>query len=281
MKTKISIVLPTYNGEQYLAEAIESCLSQTFDDWELIIVDDCSTDSTPDIIQHYVAKDSRMDVIRHETNRKLPAALNTGFHRAQGEYHTWISDDNYYQPRALEAMSRYLDEHQDVDIVYTDAEIVDEAGSTLRIREVDPPIQMNQRNVIGWSFMYREQVFHRINGYDEDCFMAEDYDFWLRALRYFKASALHENLFVYRQHGRSLTGTRAVECKLASARMLLRNVPHLTWAPAREKALTYYECAGLFRRNGFYAQTARAWVMALLTAPAFTLKRATAYLRKS
>src|SRR5690606_22425727 len=111
----VSIVLPTYNGARYLAQSIESCINQTYTQWELIIVDDASTDDTPAIISHYVQLDSRIRTVRHSTNRKLPAALNTGFDMARGEYFTWTSDDNYYRPEALGVMVAFLESRADVD----------------------------------------------------------------------------------------------------------------------------------------------------------------------
>ncbi len=75
----ISIVLPVHNGSQYLAESIQSCLDQTMADWELVVVDDASTDLTPDIVAKFAAADARIRCVRHQINRRLPAALNTGF----------------------------------------------------------------------------------------------------------------------------------------------------------------------------------------------------------
>ena len=110
---KISIILPTYNGQLYIREAIESVIKQIFKDWELIIVDDCSSDNTLDIIKEYEKLDSRIRVIHNEVNKKLPASLNIGFSYAKGEYFTWTSDDNLYLPSALYRMNLYLDENPD------------------------------------------------------------------------------------------------------------------------------------------------------------------------
>src|SRR5688572_20908989 len=100
----VSIVLPTFNGSRYLAESIESCLAQTYRAWELIIVDDCSTDETPSIIKSFEARDSRIRSIRNQKNLKLPGSLNAGFAEAKGALFTWTSDDNLYRPNALEVM---------------------------------------------------------------------------------------------------------------------------------------------------------------------------------
>src|SRR5262245_61923913 len=93
----VSIVLPTYNGSRFLAESIQSCLDQTYPDFELIIVDDCSTDVTPAIIAEFSARDSRVHTVRHEKNKKLPGALNTGMALSRGRFLTWTSDDNLYR----------------------------------------------------------------------------------------------------------------------------------------------------------------------------------------
>src|SRR5687768_16352258 len=100
----VSIVLPTYNGCRYLCESIDSCRKQTYPHWELILVDDCSTDDTPRIMAEAVRSDARIRSVRHETNKKLPSGLNTGFRLAKGDYLTWTSDDNCYRPEALAEM---------------------------------------------------------------------------------------------------------------------------------------------------------------------------------
>lgn len=96
---KVSIVLPTYNGARYLRQSIDSCLGQTYRNLELIVVDDASTDTTPEIIRSY--QDPRIRVIRHEKSKMLPESLNTGFRAVSGDYLTWTSDDNYYVPEAI------------------------------------------------------------------------------------------------------------------------------------------------------------------------------------
>ena len=90
---KVSIILPTYNGKKYIRDSIESIINQTYTNWELIIVNDCSTDDTQKIIEEYQQKDKRIIVINNEKNLKLPASLNRGFEEASGEYYTWTSDD--------------------------------------------------------------------------------------------------------------------------------------------------------------------------------------------
>src|SRR5437870_4846053 len=103
---KVTIVLPVYNGQTYLRQSIESCLKQTHRNFELVVVDDCSTDNSPSIITEYARQDSRIISIRNTTNRRLPGALNVGFAASTGDFLTWTSDDNYYAPTAIEVLVR-------------------------------------------------------------------------------------------------------------------------------------------------------------------------------
>ena len=108
MRPLVSIILPAYNGARYLAEAIESCVRQTYRNWELILVDDCSVEYARDVDYRFRdARDTRSEH-RHEHNRKLPEALNTGHAAARGEYLTWTSDDNRLLPTTLEELTAYL-----------------------------------------------------------------------------------------------------------------------------------------------------------------------------
>ena len=81
----VSIVMPVYNGEKYLRQSIASVVNQTFKDWDLIIVDDCSTDSSPEIMNEYAKADDRIQVIHNEVNSKIPASLNNGFEKAAAD----------------------------------------------------------------------------------------------------------------------------------------------------------------------------------------------------
>ncbi|RKY08006.1 MAG: hypothetical protein DRP56_04790 [Planctomycetota bacterium] len=205
----VSIVLPVYNGQKYVKESIASCLNQTFTDFELIIVDDCSQDQTPAIINEFAQMDSRIRVIRNKQNRKLPTSLNIGFAQARGKYHTWTSDDNVYAPAALEEMLGFLASYQNTDIVYCDFVKADQKTGQARewiVKDID---YMGRGNPVGACFMYKSEVFNAIKGYDEGLFCVEDYDFWLRVYRNgFKFSPLHKRLYIYRCHGDSLTETR-------------------------------------------------------------------------
>jgi len=251
----VSIVLPTYNGARYLREAIQSCLEQTYPHWELILVDDASTDETPAIIEEYVSLDTRVQALRHNYNRKLPAALNTGFAAARGDYLTWTSNDNRYRPQALATLVAFLEERPDVDVVYSDYTVIDEMGQPLRTVQVEAPDVLPFRNPIGACFLYRAAVAQKVGTYAEELFRAEDYDFWLRASGVCKLAPLHEDLYEYRLHGASLNMSQSPQCHVASAHAQLRNLPRMDWLDDATRAQAYL-LAGLRLFQGGECQEA-------------------------
>lgn len=255
----VSIVLPTYNGARYLREAIQSCLEQTYSHWELILVDDASTDETPAIIKEYTDLDARIRALRHDHNRKLPAALNTGFAVAHGEHLTWTSDDNRYRPHALATLVAFLEERPDVDVVYTDYTVINEAGQPLRAVQVEEPEALPFRNPIGACFLYRAAVAQKVGAYAEDLFRAEDYDFWLRAAGVFRLAPLHEDLYEYRLHGASLNMSQSPQCHVASARAQLRNLPRMDWLDDATRARAYLLAGLRFCQGGESQEAAQAF----------------------
>jgi glycosyltransferase involved in cell wall biosynthesis len=203
----VSIVLPTYNGSAYLEQSVNSCLAQTYRNLELIIVDDCSTDSTPEIAKRLAATDPRLIYIRNEKNKKLPLSLNTGFELAKGKYFTWTSDDNYYAPGAIEEMVKFLESSGDKKLVYTNYTTIDESGEpTGTVIFGDVNESMVKWKGAGACFLYHATIHHELKGYDASAFLIEDYDFFIRALTKTKFGYIDRtDLYYYRLHGGSLT----------------------------------------------------------------------------
>ncbi len=206
---KVSVILPVYNGQPYLSQSIESCLVQTCAQFELIVVDDCSTDETPSIIQSYLALDTRIKSARHLRNFGLSASLNTGFAHSQGSYLTWTSDDNLYLPNAIQEMVTVLEACSDVDFVYADYDYIDQRGRLGDRIRVEEPNTLVNYNCVGPCFLFRRVVYEVIGDYDARFNLAEDYHYWLRVWKKFKMTALHEPLYYYRRHPYSLAGTHS------------------------------------------------------------------------
>lgn len=210
MDKLISIVLPVYNGERFLRESIDSIRRQTYTGWELIIVDDCSSDATPDIAKEYASADSRIHYYRNEVNLKLPRTLNKGFSLARGDYLTWTSDDNRFQHQALEKMLNKLLSDPEAQVVYAAYQLIDEKGNTTGQIYADeyPNKHILGENVIGSCFMFTRKAYETTGEYDPELFLVEDYDYWQRMLMQYKAVGIRETLYDYRMHGSSLTSTK-------------------------------------------------------------------------
>lgn len=244
----ISIVLPTYNGARYIRQSIESCLAQTFADFELIIVNDCSTDETGQLAAGYAAKDQRVRVIHNETNRRLPLSLNIGFQQAKGKFFTWTSDDNIYAPGALQAMLNVLLSHTETDLVYSDYSLINEAGEVTGTK-IFGDINKSFHHWLGCGacFLYRKEVHFQNNGYNPAAFLIEDYDFFVRAFLKFRFHYLPgTDLYFYREHGGSLTATQHAIINDISKIFLERNIPGL------ERKLPQPETALLYRKFAVY-----------------------------
>ncbi len=207
---KVSIVLPSFNGARYIRESIESVINQTLSDWELIIVDDCSTDSTLQIAEEYAGREKRIHVIHNEENQKLPEALNIGFRHASGQYLTWTSDDNMYLSRALETMSQYLDSHKEVPMVCTGMLFMNEDMQYVKEFKTYNSSQMRVQDTVGACFMYRREVLAEVGEYSREFFCVEDYEYWMRILiKYDTIGYIPDIHYLYRRQKNSLTIEKA------------------------------------------------------------------------
>lgn len=208
IQKKVSIVLPVYNGEANLSHAIDSIINQTYQNIELIVVNDCSTDGTAEILKEYAENDSRILIINNPINMKLPRTLNAGFEHATGDYLTWTSDDNIYKEDAIWKMVEYLQSDDSIDMVYANYTRIDASGNILG--EVEPlgTDMLPFGNEIGACFLYKREIAELVGFYDADAFLAEDYDYWIRIWKAGKLIRIPENLYYYRVHDKSLTSTK-------------------------------------------------------------------------
>jgi glycosyltransferase involved in cell wall biosynthesis len=223
----VSIILPVYNGAEFLTEALDSILAQAYPGWELIAIDDGSTDESGTILDRYAGQEPRMQVI-HQPNRKLPGALSRGFQLAQGEYLTWTSCDNRLYPDFLSRLVDCLERHPNWDMTYANIDLIDEAGQPLQnstwyrgdqvpldsehIHLPKDPSEINTLpdNTIGSAFLYRRRVSGLLGNYSPYWYTVEDYDYWLRvnALLNLKHADFDAPIYAYRFHSESLTNRK-------------------------------------------------------------------------
>ena len=212
----ISIVLPCYNGETYLRDALDSILAQTYRDWELIFVNDCSTDQSLAIAEEYATKDERIRILTNERNLRLPGSLNRGFRASCGEYLTWTSDDNLLEPDALAYLLSEIE--KGYDLVYSNMTYIDGDGNILP--EDNEGGTIWERNVVGASFLYRRTIYETIGDYREEMYLVEDYDYWLRAAKTFRLHYCPRKVYRYRRHGASLSATKEAQRRKVHLRLM-------------------------------------------------------------
>ena len=214
----ISVVMPVYNNERYLRTAIESVLSQTFGDFEFIVISESDTSSeSRSIIDSYA--DGRINHVRNESRLGMIESLNVGLRLARGEFFARMDADDVSLPDRFARQLEYLDMHPDVGIVGSSSQIVDDSGVTVLIDMrpckavlcrwmalFGPPLSHP-------SVMARTQVIRQIGGYDPRV-VCEDYDLWIRALEVTKIESMPEILLVHRVHDQSSTLLRQerVDC---------------------------------------------------------------------
>lgn len=208
MSELISIVLPIYNGEKYMRQSIDSVLAQTYQNWELLIIDDGSTDRTAEIASEYLNKDSRIHYYKNPQNMRLPRTLNRGFSLARGAYLTWTSDDNYYYPTALEQMVTAL-EAERKDFVFASCDVIDGEGKIVECIMVSDRAKKSivGSNPVGACFLYTRKVYETVGDYDPEMTLVEDFDYWQRICMKFPPACISEKLYAYRWHDGALTST--------------------------------------------------------------------------
>lgn len=246
----ISIVLPVYNGEKYLKESIESVLTQTYQRWELLILDDCSTDGSAKIAKEYEKKDNRIRYYKNEKNLRLPQNLNRGFTLAHGDFLTWTSDDNRFKPQALEKMYAAL-VSTNAEFVFASCRIIDGEGKEIEYIMVNESSKKKivGMNTVGACFLYTRRAYEAVGQYDPELTLVEDFDYWQRLYTQFGAVTLEEILYEYRWHEGALTSTmRKDNFNQTLEKVLLKNKSAFGKIDAEE---TYYYYRGLYncRKN--------------------------------
>lgn len=183
---KISVIMGTYNGEKTIDQAIESICAQTFQDWEFIICDDCSTDGTWQKLLAWQKKDSRIRVIRNDKNLKIAATSNRCIALAKGEYIAKMDDDDYSYPERFEKQAEFLDTNEEFGFVSSLVDCFD--GEKIVKNYFDRKAEPKKKDFLsGTQFvnpamMIRKECLEKVNGYrvEKKTRRTEDYDLFMR-----------------------------------------------------------------------------------------------------
>lgn len=215
---KVSVTIPVYNAARYVSEAVESILTQTYTDWELLLLDDGSTDGTTGILKDYASRDSRLSWWSTE-NRGVGAARVDLCERASGEFIATLDSDDVAMPSRLERQVAYLEEHENVVALGSNLERTDPYGLTLETTDLPLNHEEIHRELLKGrthclpqtTAMMRKDAYVRIGGYSGRLKATEDLDLFLRMAEVGRLSNLSEALVRGRVHPGSVTATRSTE----------------------------------------------------------------------
>lgn len=222
----VSVIIPCYNYGAYISETIESIRAQTYTNWEIIVVDDGSSDNTAEVVRQYTDNDTRIKYY-YQQNKGLSSARNKGLSLATGSYIQLIDADDYIDKTKFEIQVNLLLGHPEVDLVYADTFLFNHASTPVEQREYRkfnltmPPVSgsgnmlamhmaIDNIFLVG-SPLFKRGIVQNIGGFDPALFSLEDWHFWYRAVLS-GCQVMYDNRrgteFYVRTHGNNMTGNR-------------------------------------------------------------------------
>lgn len=227
--------MPAYNAEKYISEAIESILNQTFKGFEFIIIDDCSTDKTWEIVQDFAKKDDRVVAFRNLENMNVSFTRNRGVKLSNGEYIVWADADDISLPERIETQLKFIDQNPDIGLCGSFIEFFGD-GQTRSVRKYfqhDKELKdliFRQNPIAQPACIMRKEILDRVNGYNNFA-LSEDLDVFFRMGEVSKFGNVQKILVRYRVHESSLTNSRLKEMELSTLR--------IRWHYAKSKFYNY------------------------------------------
>ena len=197
---KVSVIIPTYNNGKYICEAIDSIFAQTYSDYEIIVIDDGSTDNTKEIIERF---SGRLRYI-YKKNGGISSARNAGIHASKGKYLAFLDADDVWLPEILEKQIKVLEKNTKVGLVYTAKYMMDETGRlTGDVRPHYPARNTNELfkgRIICMSVLAKKDTIIKAGMFDEEMPNLEDLDLWLRVAKSSEIKFIDQPLIKYRLH---------------------------------------------------------------------------------
>ena len=212
----ISVVMPTYNEAEYVERAVASIRAQTFSDFEIVVVDDGSTDGTVELVQAF--EDDRIRVVRREGETGITSALNRGVGESSGRYVARHDADDWSHPKRFERQVEVLEARPELALLGTGAYLVDATGDTIGRRRVleRPGLRdlLEHNEFVHGSVVMNREALQSVGGYDEWFETTEDYDLWIRLAEEYPVGNVDEPLYYFRQHDESIYGSDLERLKL-------------------------------------------------------------------
>lgn len=245
----VSVVMPVYNCATYLPEALVSLLIQTFTDFEIIAVNDGSTDDSPEILKRFAKFDSRIKII-DQKNGGIVKALNHGIEKARGQYIARMDGDDISFPNRFKEQVAILEKSPDIVLVAGDFEVIDESSQTIYREQVAPDNEFIQRafylrNAIAHgSVMFRKSALNSVGYYSDAYGPTEDMELWMRLLEHGDFTATGTSIYRWRVNSQGITSTNNPE----SVRQATKHL-HRRW---KKKIPRYLTRKALLRKTRGY-----------------------------
>lgn len=267
---KVTVLMPVYNGEEYLREAIDSILSQTFADFEFLIINDGSTDGSVEIIESY--QDPRIRLFHNESNLNLRTTLNKGLKLARGEYIARMDCDDVSLPQRLAKQVKFMDLHPDIGICGSGVKLIGnkliknkngsvwkypEDSSTIRCKMIfesplaHPTLIMRNNLLVKFKLNYRTTY-------------AEDYDFLIRSSKHFSLANMAEILLFYRIHSDNISKLYKNEYLISSEKIRMEQLKALGLKPKKEEFALHSSLSRYsYSKTESYMKQSNAWLCKL------------------
>ncbi len=259
-KPRVSVIIPVYNGEAFVKDAVDSVLNQTYRDFELIVVNDGSVDNTEEVLRPYTG------IIRYirTENRGVSAARNTGIELSDGDYVAFLDQDDMFHPRKLEVTVDYLDAHPGMAMVYTPIDRMDAEGTILPMKKLkgysgDIFPRLFLKSFIAPSMaVCRRKIFSEIGMFSEALSSeGEDYDLFLRIASRFNVGYVNESLVTYRLHPGNVSKSKEEIAPFRYEQVLNIHAPHLLsyyrlgwWVYRKRMSKVFREKARVYLKQG-------------------------------
>lgn len=237
---KVSVIIPTYNRSELLVKAIKSLQDQSHQNMEIIIIDDFSTDNTPEVVKNMF--DKRIIYIRHEVNKGGAEARNTGIRLATGDFIGFLDSDDQWLPKKLEKQLQKFNEQPDVGVVYTGVQVVDEHNKPTRkivpVFRGDMLAKLLESNCIDTtsSVLVRREVLAQIHGFDGQLPSCQDWDLYIRLAQVAKFDFVKESMVLFYHH----SGERITTNKLSVLNGHLKVFKKYKDLAKKERKLTFH-----------------------------------------
>jgi len=283
------VILPCYNGSRWISQAVESVLAQTYKDFELLVIDDGSTDNSGEIVSSYFY-DERVRYIYQE-NKGFSGAINRGIRESEGEFIGFIGQDDLWLPNKLELQMRYFSKHPDVDLVHSSYFAINSEGRIIGIKNVEIPKASSRKelierlflgNFIGFeTVLVRKRCFDEVGLFDERMIGYSDHDMWLRMAGRFNIMGYIETpLIKKRIHELQLSKVKAEDVlrdEFLLVKKAIDQYPFLKKVLRKKLASLYYEWGIVLLKRGDGEAAKRKFLKSIRYQP-WRLKSIAAYI---